>query len=598
MAGIVGLVTKNDKRVAVQELEEMLRTLRHERSYEAARISDSAIGVYAASLNHPKSICTTSPLSDKKGRYVLLFSGEEFSGLLTPSQEQSRLSADCGEELGQSFLRRLNGWYSGIWVDSYRNETTLFNDRFGMERVYFYEGSNAFYFASEAKALLALHPQLREIDPQGLAELITCDTVLEGRTLFPRIGVLPPGAAWRLRPGESPRRETYFSLAEWEEVPEVPRDSFYPILTETFDKVLPRYLAGDEPVALSLTAGLDTRMIIACLSKKNVHIPCYTFGGSQRDTLDIKIAREIAAALNLTHDTLRIDASFFKEFPELARQTVFITEGHHDVCGAHDLFFNHLAKDSAPVRLTGKFGSEVLRTRRMMAAYSPKRHPFSADIARFLNDSRHTIRDAQGSSQLSYVVFKELPWHEYGRLKLERTVLKLRTPYMDNHLVQLMFQSPAGLRESNDLQYQYIWEHAPALRPFITNRGTAGAHGRTISWLLQGLFLLTHKAEYLYLFEFPSVLARADSVITRLGLDRRLIGLQKFEHYRIWFRRELAEFVADTLLSEQCRSRPCFDGRELSRMVTGHIAGKGNYFPEIAKALTIELLYETLLDWD
>ena len=67
----------------------------------------------------------------------------------------------------------------------------LFNDRYGMHRLYYHESKEAFYFAVEAKAILEVCPDLRRADPRGLGEFVACGCVLENRTLFEGIYVLP-----------------------------------------------------------------------------------------------------------------------------------------------------------------------------------------------------------------------------------------------------------------------------------------------------------------------------------------------------------------------------------------------------------------------
>ena len=86
----------------------------------------------------------------------------------------------------------------------------LFNDRYGMHRVYFHESKEAFYFAAEAKAILAVRPELRSVDARGMGEFVSCGCVLENRTLFKGIQVLPPASAWILRYGAVERKSTYF----------------------------------------------------------------------------------------------------------------------------------------------------------------------------------------------------------------------------------------------------------------------------------------------------------------------------------------------------------------------------------------------------
>jgi asparagine synthase (glutamine-hydrolysing) len=38
---------------------------------------------------------------------------------------------------------------------------------------------------------------------------------------------------------------------------------------------------------MSLTGGLDIRMIMVCINQPPESLPCYTFGGVYRDSLDI-----------------------------------------------------------------------------------------------------------------------------------------------------------------------------------------------------------------------------------------------------------------------------------------------------------------------
>src|SRR5204863_7545448 len=93
---------------------------------------------------------------------------------------------------------------------------TLFNDRYGMHRVYYSETNDAFYFAAEAKAILKVRRELREADARGLGEFVACGCVLEHRTLFKNVHALPPGSAWVFRDGALESKAEYFHPSEWE----------------------------------------------------------------------------------------------------------------------------------------------------------------------------------------------------------------------------------------------------------------------------------------------------------------------------------------------------------------------------------------------
>src|SRR5205807_5609633 len=111
--------------------------------------------------------------------------------------------------------------------------------------------------------------------------------------------------------------------------------------------------------------GLDTRAIMTSLHLQDRSFPCYTFGGVWGDTFDVAIARKLAAVYNQPYHAIKLNADFFKNFAALAEQTVYISDGAHNAFGAHDLYFNRIARKIAPVRLTGKYGSEIVRGRRL-----------------------------------------------------------------------------------------------------------------------------------------------------------------------------------------------------------------------------------------
>ncbi len=193
MPGIVGLVTKKPREWAEQQLLRMVDAIRHESFYGTGTWVDESLGVYVGWAVRKNSFCDGMPIRNERGDVVLVFSGEEF-----PQPEQARRLKERGHGLeakGPSYLVHLyeedpafpvglNGQFHGLLTDRTRGTTTLFNDRYGMHRVYYHESREAFYFAAEAKAILAVRPELRRADARALGELVACGCVLENRTLF------------------------------------------------------------------------------------------------------------------------------------------------------------------------------------------------------------------------------------------------------------------------------------------------------------------------------------------------------------------------------------------------------------------------------
>ena len=98
------------------------------------------------------------------------------------------------DERGIAAVTDLNGWFVGLAVDLRRQRCYLFNDRFGMSRLFIHERVDGIYFATTAAALLAAFPETRAFDEQGVAEYLVADCTLGSSSIFKGITVLPAGS--------------------------------------------------------------------------------------------------------------------------------------------------------------------------------------------------------------------------------------------------------------------------------------------------------------------------------------------------------------------------------------------------------------------
>src|SRR2546425_8175079 len=270
MPGIVGLLTRMPRERAELQLIRMLDTLRHESFYVTGTWVDESLGAYVGWAARKDSFSDGMPLRNERGDVVLVFSGEEFPEPGTARRLKERGHALDGPgssylvhlyEEDQSFPAGLNGRFHGLLTDRSRGIAMLFNDRYGMHRIYYHESKEAFYFAAEAKAILAARPELRTPSPKGLGEFVAYSCILEDRTLFKEIHVVPAGSAWTFRDGSLERKDSYFQPREWEEQAHLGPESYYGEIRDVFSRNLPRYFKGDLPIGMTLTGGLDTRAI-------------------------------------------------------------------------------------------------------------------------------------------------------------------------------------------------------------------------------------------------------------------------------------------------------------------------------------------------
>ena len=227
MPGIAGVIQKNigpDVQAAVCTMAECMR---HEPFHEVGTYFNEPEGVALGWVTDRGTFADCLPIWNERRDVILIFAGEHFGG---HGSEMSALRAK-GHSTGKSdasylihvyeergteaFLKSLNGWFSGVLIDLRERCVTVFNDRYGLKRVYYHETADAFWFASEAKSLLRAVPQLRQFDAASLGEFFACGCALQNRTLFAGVRQMPGGSMWGFRQGIMVGKASYFSPCEW-----------------------------------------------------------------------------------------------------------------------------------------------------------------------------------------------------------------------------------------------------------------------------------------------------------------------------------------------------------------------------------------------
>ena len=605
------MVTRIPRERAEADLRRMVEVLRHDSTYVTGTMVDEQSGVYIGWIARKNSFAEEMPLCNERGDKVLVFAGEEYPepGVESDLMARGHTFRAGGpsylvhlSEEDPAFPAGLNGRFHGLLTDRAQGKAKLFNDRFGMQRLYYSESKDSFYFAAEAKAILAVRSELREADPQGLGDFVACGCVLENQTIFKGISVLPPGSAWSFENGTLCQKGSYFNPAEWENQGALEPEAYYQELREVFTRNLPRYFNGRDRVGISLTGGLDTRMIMAWCKAPPDSLPCYTFGGPYRDCQDVVIARQIAGICRQPYRVINVGDEFLSRFAHYAERTVYLTDGCAAVNRAADLYANEIAATIAPVRMTGNYGSEILRRLR---AFKPVAAPtpglFHPEFLGYVEEAKQRYARAVAGHAVSFTAFRQAPWYQYGLLALEQTQLTIRSPYLDNDLVRTAFRAPhssivkSDLFEENHDCSRLIADGNPILQTIRTDRGLGGSQG----WLrpiTRTLLEFTFRAEYAYDYGMPQWLARIDHGLSFLHLDRLFLGRHKFCHYRIWYRDALANYIQEILLDPRSLSRPYIQRKTVEALVQQHVKGNANYTSEIHRLITLELIHRLFLD--
>jgi asparagine synthase (glutamine-hydrolysing) len=291
---------------------------------------------------------------------------------------------------------------------------------------------------------------------------------------------------------------------------------------------------------------------------------------------------------------LRIGHDFFSDFASLADRTVYITDGYLGVCGAHEIYLNSQARCLAPLRLTGNYGSEVLRGMSTFKPLGVSTDLLHSDLRRGLLDDERFPLDRAASHPVSFAVLKEIPWHLFGIARAGASQITTRTPYLDNDLVALAFRTPVKIRRSSGPAVRLLRGTHSGLARIITDTGILPA-SRLCSLFRTPWHRTFFKLDYWRNDGLPHWLSPFDSMLSHLDVKATFFGTHRFLHYRRWFQTELARYLRDLITDRQTVGSQLWNRPFLSHIAESHISGRKNYLREINTVLTVATIERLLI---
>jgi asparagine synthase (glutamine-hydrolysing) len=211
------------------------------------------------------------PMTDGGGNWVThngeIYNYIELRGLL--GRDRFHTSSDTEvilrayRQWGEGCLERLRGMFSfALWDEETQ---TLFaaRDRFGIKPMYYTVVDGVLYFASEPKALLPFLPEV-ETDADGLADYLTFQFPLAGKTLFKGVQELLPGHFLRVRNGrvETQRYWEIYFEPDFDHTPEYYERRTQELLADSISF----HLRADVPIGSYLSGGLDSSIVASLAS--------------------------------------------------------------------------------------------------------------------------------------------------------------------------------------------------------------------------------------------------------------------------------------------------------------------------------------------
>jgi asparagine synthase (glutamine-hydrolysing) len=313
-----------------------------------------------------------------------------------------------------------------------------------------------------------------------------------------------------------------------------------------------------------------------------------------RDTFDVQRAREVAKACGRSHHTLVLGDNFLSDFPNYLEKAVFISDGYLGMLGASELYLNSMARNFGYIRLTGNYGGELLRGDRAFKYVYPKGGFISPILAPFLRKAQFAFKRLENADKVTFAAFHQAPSQGYGTRSIERSLVVLRSPFLDNDLIKLFYQAPSRVLFNEKTSLAIVAKYKPSLMKIPTDRGILYDNNSLEKALRKFIQEILIKGEYWASHGMPDWLSLISGYGLQGLLEKIFFGRDKFQHYRLWSRKNFSDYIIGELLDGIQDFNDFFERNRTNELVREHMAGKRNYLGEIDKILTLILAKRTL----
>jgi asparagine synthase (glutamine-hydrolysing) len=225
-------------------------------------------------------------------------------------------------DLLASFMKGITKIYGNyafaIWNQS-RSELICETEKTGVFPLYYYQSLGTITISTELKSLLTLNIDHGGLDKEAIGEYLSLGHIASTKTLFKNIKRLPAGYRLIWCNGRLDLQQQWFYR--------FPRnkqldDEFLEKIYSSLDLALSRYRNVYDKFSLSLSGGLDSRILAGLAKKKNIDFEVITMG--PKGSLECEVAKKIADILEIPSHKHEFSG---EHFPSWVEKAVYLSEG-------------------------------------------------------------------------------------------------------------------------------------------------------------------------------------------------------------------------------------------------------------------------------
>lgn len=317
MPGIVGVASSVNREDLDTCIENMVQPMMYRRWYRVQKRVMTGAGLASISLDDKKFV-------SEQNRVLLVVTGEIFdqeklraklwgNGDRDTSCDISDLLLKLYFRFGVESLCGLNGLYIICIWESDHKKLTIINDRYGFKKLYYWFSKDRLMFASEYKSIV-WHPQFnKKISELAVANFLSVSYLLDDRTFFEDIKLVPPASVMIYKEGQLTFRR-YWDYEFSNRVEGKVRSEEYYIDEYALRVKEAVRKRCRENMCLPITGGLDSRTLAAMASQSLEFSKVITCTIGHKHCYDVRFSRKIARSLGYKHTFIPVGPGYIEEY--------------------------------------------------------------------------------------------------------------------------------------------------------------------------------------------------------------------------------------------------------------------------------------------
>jgi asparagine synthase (glutamine-hydrolysing) len=624
MCGIAGMVeTRPDRAVDRAAVHRMCEAIVHRGPDDEGIFVKDGVGLGMRRLSIIDVAGGHQPVFNEDKTIWIVYNGEVYNfpelradlekrGHRFYTHTDTEVIVHLYEDLGADCVKKLRGMFAFALYDERQDKLVMARDRFGKKPLHYALTRGRLLFGSEIKSILAVAPELADVNREALLQYMYFGYVLDPITAFLPIQKLPPGHLLEFQAGDVKVRQ-YWDLPEYgTHQPKSEQECLEELEWRLAEAVRIR-LISDVPLGALLSGGTDSSTVVALMARASSKpVKTFSIGFSHDDFNEAHYASIVAKHFGAEHHELIVEPDVLETVETL---TSSLEEPFGDSSMLPTYYVSQMARKHVTVALSGDGGDEIF-----------------AGYDRYgINLRRRAFERIPGWARAVYreQVFPMLPQNMRGRRLSYSVSLPWRERYVDSisfiptferDIPLLSDEFRAILRTSGNPEnamYRYF-DQAPTKDPIsemlyvdtktymvgdiltkvdrmsmatslevrvplLDHQFVEWVTGLPVEWKLRGgqqKYILRKLAE-------------------RVGVPLEVLNRPK-QGFALplvhWIRNELRDLILTVLLEPRTLQRGYFNPEGVKRLLDEHFRGRRDHSAGIWRLLIFELWHRNFLE--